>query len=209
MHQSLNPITKDCCPVCESENVGEFLRAPDRFHGAPGDLPPFRCQALVGLSGLTIRQRLTRWTVTTAPTTPVPSRQRGKALPIAGATATTLFPIQDKRNIARSGLQFGLLPQHPQRRSVGSCWNRDFRRIREEGRSSSGARVFVGDAMAAPFGANTFDVVTCFHVFERFYEPHKILRRVELAEARGNLLHHRAQHRFRGPEGLRLLLVRP
>jgi len=42
----------------------------------------------------------------------------------------------------------------------------------------SGAKVFIGDLMDAPFENDSFDVVTCFHVFEHFYEPHKILKKV-------------------------------
>src|SRR5262249_1278497 len=42
----------------------------------------------------------------------------------------------------------------------------------------SGAEIFVGDVLEAPFEAGSFDVITCFHVFEHFYEPYKVMKRV-------------------------------
>ncbi len=48
----------------------------------------------------------------------------------------------------------------------------------EKAVACSGAKVFVGDILDAPFENNYFDVVTCFHVFEHLYEPQKILKKV-------------------------------
>jgi SAM-dependent methyltransferase len=44
--------------------------------------------------------------------------------------------------------------------------------------AKSGAQVFAGDILAAPFGPETFDVVTCFHVFEHLYPPRQVLEKV-------------------------------
>ena len=44
--------------------------------------------------------------------------------------------------------------------------------------TATGAKVFVGDILDAPFSPNTFDVITCFHVFEHLYEPREVLLRV-------------------------------
>jgi 2-polyprenyl-3-methyl-5-hydroxy-6-metoxy-1,4-benzoquinol methylase len=43
----------------------------------------------------------------------------------------------------------------------------------------SGAQVFVGDILDAPFRAGSFDVVTCFDVLEHVYEPRKVMEKVE------------------------------
>lgn len=42
----------------------------------------------------------------------------------------------------------------------------------------SGAQVFVGSILDAPFPPESFDVVTCFDVLEHLYEPRKVMARV-------------------------------
>lgn len=41
-----------------------------------------------------------------------------------------------------------------------------------------GAQVFVGDILDAPFAPESFDAITCFHVFEHLYHPREVLARV-------------------------------
>jgi 2-polyprenyl-3-methyl-5-hydroxy-6-metoxy-1,4-benzoquinol methylase len=43
----------------------------------------------------------------------------------------------------------------------------------------TGAQVFVGDILDAPYAPSSFDVITCFHVFEHLYEPREVLKKVE------------------------------
>jgi SAM-dependent methyltransferase len=43
----------------------------------------------------------------------------------------------------------------------------------------TGAQIFVGDVLAAPFAPSSFDVVTCFHVYEHVYEPVKVMAKVQ------------------------------
>ncbi|HZR58755.1 MAG TPA: class I SAM-dependent methyltransferase [Terriglobales bacterium] len=50
--------------------------------------------------------------------------------------------------------------------------------VARKAEASSGAEVFVGDILDAPFSPNSFDVITCFHVFEHLYQPRDILERV-------------------------------
>jgi SAM-dependent methyltransferase len=42
----------------------------------------------------------------------------------------------------------------------------------------TGAHVFAGDILDAPFPRETFDVITCFDVLEHLYEPRQIMTRV-------------------------------
>jgi 2-polyprenyl-3-methyl-5-hydroxy-6-metoxy-1,4-benzoquinol methylase len=44
--------------------------------------------------------------------------------------------------------------------------------------AESGAKVFVGDILDAPFRASSFDAITCFHVFEHLYKPQEVLSKV-------------------------------
>jgi SAM-dependent methyltransferase len=48
----------------------------------------------------------------------------------------------------------------------------------ERARAATGARVFVGDAVDAPFLPATFDVITCFDVLEHVYSPREFLLKV-------------------------------
>ena len=42
----------------------------------------------------------------------------------------------------------------------------------------SGAQVFVGNILDAPFPPESFDVITCFDVLEHLYEPRRVMARV-------------------------------
>jgi len=44
--------------------------------------------------------------------------------------------------------------------------------------AKSGARVFVGNIIDAPFPTESFDVVTCFDVLEHLYEPRQVMTKV-------------------------------
>jgi SAM-dependent methyltransferase len=41
-----------------------------------------------------------------------------------------------------------------------------------------GGEVFVGDILDAPYTAESFDLITCFHVFEHLYQPREVLERL-------------------------------
>jgi SAM-dependent methyltransferase len=43
--------------------------------------------------------------------------------------------------------------------------------------SATGGQVFVGDILDAPYAPNSFDVITCFHVFEHLYDPRAVLQK--------------------------------
>jgi 2-polyprenyl-3-methyl-5-hydroxy-6-metoxy-1,4-benzoquinol methylase len=47
----------------------------------------------------------------------------------------------------------------------------------EAGRNS-GAEIFVGEILDAPFSSENFDAITCFHVFEHLYQPRAVLDKV-------------------------------
>jgi SAM-dependent methyltransferase len=51
----------------------------------------------------------------------------------------------------------------------------DCAKIAEE---KSGAEVFVGDIVKAPFPPESFDVITCFDVLEHLYEPRQVMAKV-------------------------------
>ncbi|SRR5579883_162170 len=46
-------------------------------------------------------------------------------------------------------------------------------------RAKTGADVFIGDILDAPFAPESFDVITCFDVLEHVYEPDRVLEKVK------------------------------
>jgi 2-polyprenyl-3-methyl-5-hydroxy-6-metoxy-1,4-benzoquinol methylase len=50
--------------------------------------------------------------------------------------------------------------------------------VAREAHARTGAEVFVGDILDAHFAPSSFDVITCFHVFEHLYHPREVLAKV-------------------------------
>jgi SAM-dependent methyltransferase len=50
--------------------------------------------------------------------------------------------------------------------------------VARKARTRTRANVFVGDILDAPFPAESFDAITCFHVLEHLYRPREIFTRV-------------------------------
>ena len=48
----------------------------------------------------------------------------------------------------------------------------------EQATAKTSAKVFVGDVLAAPFEASSFDVITCFDVLEHVYKPREFTMKV-------------------------------
>ncbi len=48
----------------------------------------------------------------------------------------------------------------------------------KQAESKSGAKIFVGDILDAQYPPATFDVITCFDVFEHLYEPRRVMEKV-------------------------------
>jgi SAM-dependent methyltransferase len=169
----------DSCPVCGSGGAVPWLLAPDRFHGRKETYQLVRCMVcpMVWLRnppkpeemsyhyGEDYHKLITaagevdafkRWRI---PRNRVLSMIKGGSLLDLGCS---------------SGAFLGTLK--------GGSWKLHGIEISpEEARAAearSGAQVFVGEILDAPFAPNSFDVITCFHVLEHVYDPPSVVSKV-------------------------------
>jgi len=166
------------CPVCGQSGAKEWVRAPDRFHGKLESYILVRCLAcsLVWLSHppepSEIHEHYTeaydrlisaagesspgRWRDRNAAL--VPHKQSGTLLDLGCSSGSFLESLRGK-DWDLYGIEM----------SAESA---------EKAKSRSGANIFVGRILDAEFPAESFDVITCFDVFEHLYEPRRVMTKV-------------------------------
>ncbi len=166
------------CPICGQTSPREWLRAPDRFHGRKEKYILMRCQAcsLVWLSGPPKPAEMhlhytdeydklisaagvnspARWRDRQAALNPY---KRSGALLDLGCSSGSFLESLPRDSWELYGVEM----------SVESAKTAEAR---------TGAHVFVGDILDAPFPPESFDVITCFDVFEHVYQPRKVMARV-------------------------------
>jgi len=166
------------CPVCGQASAQEWLRAPDRFHGRQQSYTLIRCPAcsLVWLSNPPIPAEMHihytaeyhklisfsgenspgRWRARKAALTP--QKQSGALLDMGCSSGAFLESLKSEP------------------------WNLHGIEMSPEAartaEARSGAQVFVGDILDAPFPRESFDVITCFDVLEHLYKPREVMARV-------------------------------
>ncbi len=167
------------CPVCGSRKFVPWLHATDRFHAREQIYSLTRCKSCSLV-----------WLLT-PPTPTEMSYHYGldyhKLITNAGETkllkqwrATT----DRVREIANGGtlLDIGCSSGGFLRTLQDGAWklygieiSADQARKAE---STSGASVFVGEVLDAPFAPDSFDVITGFHILEHVYRPRDVIRKV-------------------------------
>jgi len=167
------------CPLCGGGHVADLLVAPDRFHLRKEIYRLVRCSFCSGV-----------WLAS-----PPKPEEMGrhytedyhKGIVAAGeGSATKRWKNQVKLishyNRAGAILDIGCSSGGFLSTMKGTSW--DLYGIEmeestaERARSATGARVFVGDAVEAPFLPASFDVITCFDVLEHVYSPREFLTKV-------------------------------
>ncbi len=168
---------KTGCPICGIDNVEKLLEAPDRFHGRQQFYGLLRCPAcsLVWLSGPPSPEKMgehygTDYDRSVASAGDSPDRWKGRR--------NVLSQHKSGGSLLDLGCSSGGFlssMRSPSWKLYGIEMSEEVARKAE---ASSGAEVFVGDILDAPFPPNSFDAITCFHVFEHLYHPREILERV-------------------------------
>jgi SAM-dependent methyltransferase len=167
------------CPICSGEQVTNFVTAPDRFHLRKELYQLLHCSACSGV-----------WLAT-----PPKPEEMGlhytehyhKGIMAAGEGSVASrwkYPGSRIAHFKKGGavLDVGCSSGAFLSTMKGPTWELYGIEMEEstadKARRSTGATVFVGDAIAAPFLPATFDVITSFDLLEHVYSPKQFLSKV-------------------------------
>src|SRR5579863_850229 len=164
------------CLVCGTEDTEPLLTAPDRFHGASIVYRLVRCTScsLVWLENPPKPARMGEhygpdYDRAVAAAGDSPERWRGRVKEIAQyKSGGSLL------DLGCSSGAFLEAMKSPSWKLYGIEMSDE---VASRAESATGGQVFVGDILDAPFAPGSFDVITCFHVFEHLYDPPAVLRK--------------------------------
>ena len=167
------------CPLCGSVVVSHFLTAPDRFHWRSEEFDLLRCGECSCV-----------WL--TDPPQPDAmgihyDEEYHAAIMAAGETSVASRWERQRQKISQykqsgSILDIGCSSGAFLGTMKGPAWKLFGIEMEaataQKAKATAGAEVFVGDAVAAPFAPEGFDVITCFDLLEHVYNPRQFLTKV-------------------------------
>jgi len=166
------------CPLCGQKKAQEWLRAPDRFHGRQEKHVLMRCPtcSLVWLScppqpsemHLHYTDEYHKLISAAGKNSPVRWRER----------KATLGLHKQSGSLLDLGCSSGSFLESLPRDSWNLYGIEMAAECAKTAEARSGAQVFVGNILDAPFPPESFDVITCFDVLEHLYEPRRVMARV-------------------------------
>ena len=165
------------CPLCAYPRSGVWITAPDRFHGRQLRYHLLRCPAcsLVWLDEPPLKLEMTKHY----------GQDYDRAIANAAKAPDHWFDPRNELLRHKSGgavLDLGCASGGFLSTLKGPSWKLFGVEMSVDAaaaaQSRSGAKVFVGDVLDAPFPPESFDAITCFNVFEHVYEPVKVLAKV-------------------------------
>jgi SAM-dependent methyltransferase len=168
------------CLICGGEELRELLVAPDRFHLRRQMYRLVRCETCAGV-----------WLA--SPPRPAEmgdhyTEDYHNAIVAAGEGSAAIRWRDQVKMIGqyKSGgtlLDVGCSSGGFLSTVKGPAWKLYGIEMEEStaqrARATTGAEVFVGDVVAAPFLPESFDVITCFDVLEHVYSPREFLAKVQ------------------------------
>lgn len=166
------------CPICGQTGARDWLAGPDRLHGRRDQYRLVRCQAcsLVWLSNppkpseMHLHYTDAYHKLISAGGVNSPHRWRDRKAALA--------PYKQSGALLDLGCSSGAFLESIK----GESWRLYGIEMSAEGAQTaearSGAQVFVGDIPDAPFGPESFDVITCFDVLEHVYDPRQVMAKV-------------------------------
>jgi SAM-dependent methyltransferase len=167
------------CPLCGGTQVFDFLTAPDRFHLRRELYSLVRCSSCscVWLASPPKPEEMSlhydedyHKTIAAGGENSAPNRwQRERDRISSYKSGGAILDIG-----CSSGGFLGTLK--------GGSWElygiEMEASMAAKAKSATGAEIFVGDAVDAPFATESFDVVTCFDVLEHVYHPREFLTKI-------------------------------
>ena len=166
------------CPICGTPNPLQWLAAPDRFHGRTKEYQLLRCAAcsIVWLDDPPSKIEMgihygADYDRTISAAAQAPEHWSGRhsevvrLLPEGGAVLDL--------GCGTGGFLSTL--KGPSWKLYGLEMSEA---AAEKARTCSNAQVFVSDILDAPFAPQSFDLITCFNVFEHLHEPKEVLLRL-------------------------------
>jgi SAM-dependent methyltransferase len=167
------------CPLCSGQRIEHFMTATDRFHGRKVEYQLMRCPACLYIWLANPPKPEEMWFHY--------SEDYHRAI-MAGGEGSALSRWQRQRDtVARyknggaildigcsSGAFLGTMK--------GGSWKLfgiDMEAsTAEKAKAATGAEIFVGEALDAPFPDESFDVITGFDVLEHVYHPNAFLTKI-------------------------------
>lgn len=165
------------CGGCGESQGVRFLSAPDRFYGRQHIYRLVRCPScsLVWLTDPPSPKHMSEhygpdYDRAVAAAGDSPERWRGRVKRIAQyKSGGSLLDLGCSSGGFLQAMAGGTWKLHGI--EMSQC-------VAERAEKVSGAQVFVGDIVNAPYGPESFDVITCFHVLEHLYQPLAVLKKV-------------------------------
>ena len=169
--------TPGVCAGCGHRNGSTFLEAPDRYHGRTESYRLVRCAScsLVWLDN--------------------PPQPAEMGVHYGADYDRSVAAAGEEKNRCKS--RWEVLLQHKSACAIldlgcsaggfleglkNSSWKLHgiemSHEVARKAEARTGAAVFVGDILDAPYPPGSFDAITCFHVFEHLYHPQEVLARV-------------------------------
>jgi 2-polyprenyl-3-methyl-5-hydroxy-6-metoxy-1,4-benzoquinol methylase len=166
------------CPSCQGANVAVVLTAPDRFHARPDVYRLMRCSdcSYVWLKEPPKPEEMGRhygalydsFIARAGEHSPGRWQSRQKAI----------FPHKQRGDLLDLGCSSGSFLDSMK----GDAWRLHgiemSSKAAQAAREKTGAEIFCGDILSAPFPEESFEVITCFDVLEHVYEPQKVLAKI-------------------------------
>ena len=176
---SVNADEIETCPLCGGRQVAELFVAPDRFHLRKERYRLVRCSSCTGV-----------WLA--SPPKPEEmglhyTEEYHKGIMAAGEGDVAnrwKYPRRRIANYKQGGavLDIGCSSGGFLSTMKGPAWKlygiEMEESTAERARANTGASIFVGDAVAAPFLPDTFDLITSFDLLEHVYSPREFLTKV-------------------------------
>jgi SAM-dependent methyltransferase len=168
----------EACPLCRQTDPKEWLRAPDWMHGRQKQYTLVRCSAcsivwldhpprpnemhqhytdayhgLISTAGETSPRRWQKHTEGI-----LKYKQSGAILDLGCSSGAFLASLPSK-SWELHGIEMSA-------------------DVAKRAEAATGAKIFVGDILDAPFPPECFDVITCFDVLEHLYEPRRAMAKI-------------------------------